>query len=385
MRYPTLVLVVAALLPGCAGGGGTVPDRATDGPVARYQQLYSSGRFTAAEEELRSAVARDASDMLARRLLGRVLLMRNQVKEATTHLAEAVRLSTDKRGLQDPMALQDYASALHRADEYNGLARIYFILGNAMLSTKYREMARIRPPYTSTFRGESATIGFLDRASLPVVNASVNGSVGTFVIDTTEGEIVLDNEFAKLTRVKVAGAPGSAVNEGFVDEVGLPGLSVRNVPVQIRNLKRLGSREINGIFGLSFLLHFIVTIDFKRDRLTLRPLGSRPEARGDDIPLLIANDSTLLVAAYIDGKDAHVALHLGMAGKQFVPAPILVEAKVKEVHVGPLRPVAAGDASLFPPGLDRTFGFPIGGILGVDAFRGRTVTLDFDAMRFTIE
>ncbi|HTF57386.1 MAG TPA: hypothetical protein VK661_09150, partial [Planctomycetota bacterium] len=165
---------------------------------------------------------------------------------------------------------------------------------------------------------------------------------------------------------------------------------VRNLPVVVSGTK-LG---VDGVLGVGFLSHTQATVDHRRGRIVLRPSASRMR-EGEAWPLSFAGDRTLLAPARIDGIDTFVIVNPTARGMRFVPSQAMLFEKSRRFPKSPaLERVEAGsmalkvetqDSKTFPEGLDVAYGFMIGGMLGADGFRNRTVTFDFRAMRITVE
>ncbi len=396
-----ILLLCVLLAPGCSGGATTQKPPAT-GNAEKGQDLYLAGQFETAEAELRGAVQRDPKDVLARRLLGRVLLLRNQTREAADQLGQAVNLTKDKHQGFDPMAMQDYVGALYRMDDFARLSEWYGNMHDVVLHGKYKQMSRLTPPYTASWRGGAASMPS-ERGPVPVFEMRVNGASGAFSIDTSAGELVLDNKFAKSAGAKVMGSTSrtmtGALTEGYVDMIDAPGLQLRTVPVVMRDLQPIGARHVIGVLGANFLMHFQTTIDFRAERVTLRPMGAPARERGQALPLYIAGDHHFIVRAEIDGKPALLVLHTGLVGRSFVPSQAYIAQRVreekrlptaenpllKEVRLGPVKLVARDDPADFPGGLDTSFGFVVAGLVGPEAFRGRAVTIDVERMKLVME
>ena len=412
-----LALVAVALA--CAGCGGAPSSPSApkggggglSGATDKGLRLYLDGRFDEAEAPLRAAAAADAKDWIARRVLGRILLLKNRLPDARTALTEAVDRSADRTSRNpherepDPIALQDLAWTYYRMDDYDKASRCFLALSETALAKKYGEMAK-RVPYTMSWNGTSATMRFFERAPVPVVQMRVNGAAGLFAIDTSMGELILNKGFARTAGAKTIGTAASTaagiVEEAYVDAIDVTGLQVRNVPVAIHKLQAVGPRELDGIIGSGFLSHFNVTINYGGGHVTLRKRGTGERARGgQELPLYLAADRYFLVPGAIDDKPALLFVHTGATGRAFVPSPTGVNAQpeMKTARVGPIASDAPRGrldpkdpqspvgllADAFPRGVDTTFGFVVAGMLGPDAFAGRSVTFDLDRMVLVIE
>lgn len=385
------LLIAAVFLAsvGCGGGPSGASNPSGQDPAERGHELYSEGKFDAAQRELEGVVASNPKSTLARRLLGRIYLLKGRHREASQQFLSYVTLVRTEQVPVDVTTVQDLFWAFYRMDDYNQAAKAAAMLDDSVLSTKYAEMARRGPAYTSEWRDTLCTLPFL--VSNPMIRG--NGFEGNFTYDLGAGEIVLSREFAKGARVRVAGVPSPGferVEQGIVESLDLPALRVRNVPVVV-NPDQMG---VDGVLGVGFLSHFQVTIDHRRSRVVLRPPGSPPR-EGESLPLYFAGDRTLLAPARIDGIDTFVIVNPTARGVRFVPSQAMLIEKSRRTPASPsLEKVELGsmtvkiesqDTEKFPPGLDVAYGFTVGGMLGEGAFRSKSVTFDFKAMRITVE
>ena len=385
-RWMAAIFLAAA---GCGGGPSGSADSAGRDPADRGHELYSEGKFEAAQRELEAVVARNPKSTLARRILGRIYLLRGRHKEASLQFLSYVTLTRSEQIPVDATTVQDLFWAFYRMDDYNQAAKAAAMLDDSVLSTKYAEMARRGPAYTPEWRDTSCVLPYL--VSNPVIRS--HGVAGNFTFDLGAGEIVLGREFAKGVRVQVAGVPSPGferVEQGIVESLDLPGLRVRNVPVVVTP-DQMG---VDGVFGVGFLSHFQVTIDHRRGRVVLRPAGS--EAReGEALPLYFAGDRTLLAPARVDGIETYLIINPTARGVRFVPSQAMLIEKARRAPKSPaLERVELGSMTLkvetqdpekFPPGLDGAYGFTVGGMLGADAFKSKTLTFDFKAMKIHVE
>lgn len=383
--------VTALLAAACGGtGGSTRPSGDGSDAADRGHELYSEGKLDEAERELASVVARDPKNSFARRVLGRIYLLKGRHSASAEQFLSYVTLARDAKIPVDSMAVQDLFWALYRMDDYIRASKAAGLLDDSVFSFKYGEMARRGPPYTVAWREAHSVLSFEGSGTASV---RINRGLGRFAIDFGAGEIVLSRDFAKEAGVRIAGVPSPGVErdeQGIVETVDLAGLQVRNVPVVVSQVP--GS--VDGVLGVSFLSHFLTTVDLRRGRAVLRPSGSE-RREGDSWPLLFAGDRTLLAPARIDGIDTFVIVNPSARGIKFVPSQAMVLEKARRmkkpsplerVEVGALSiPVTVQTSEKFPAGVDVAYGFMIGGMLGEEAFRNKSVTFDFRAMRITVE
>ena len=388
-RWVSAVLLVAAA---CGGGGGTA--RRTSAPETdasdKGHELYLDGKLDLAERELATQVARDPKNSLARRVLGRVLLLKGRNRESSEQFLSYVTLTRKEEVPVDGSAIQDLFWALYRMDDYANAAKAAAMLDDSVFAVKYGEMARRGSPYTAEWR-EPPSVMALEGANF--ASLRINRMPGRFALDLGAGEMVLDRAFAKQAGVRRVGVPNPGVEkdeQGIVETVDLPNLQVRNVPVVVGQVR--GGAD--GVLGVGFLSHMQSTVDFRRGRAVLRPAGS-PVREGETWPLLFAGDRTLLTPARIDGIDTFVIVNPTARGVKFVPSQAMLIEKARKSPKSPaLERLEIGSLSMaietqapdqFPSGVDVAYGFIIGGMVGADAFRNRTVTFDFRAMKITIE
>lgn len=378
------------LLAACGGAGGS--SRSVDSSN-RALEFYGAGDFEKAEPEIRKALARDPNDLLALRLLGRIQLFRNRLKEASETLRRAVQVAPD-----DVAAVQDLATAYYRMDDYVPAADLYRILGEGVLHAKYSALGRLIP-YVIHWDDEPAILSFVRRDPLPTVRLRVNGIKGLFILDTGSGEVVLDGKFAQKVRAKGVGVRtetfSGAMEEGYVDDIGLGGVTVRNVPVRIHRLPTGGGQEIDGLLGANLLLHFTFTVDYRRDRLILHRSAAPVSKAGAESPFLVVGERFIVVPGKIDGSLTYLFVSTGISTVPVAPSQGAVWTlaggepqgyKIAKVEFGPVTLANPPyDTNAFPSGLDTNYGFTIGAALGHEAFRGRVLTFEPERMKLTIE
>ena len=379
------VAAAALVVMGCGSTGGTGDSEAAD----RGHELYLEGKLEAAEKELAGVVRRDPKDSFARRVLGRILLLRGKNAEAADQFLSDVTLVQSEKVPVDAMAVQDLFWAFYRLDAYERAAKAAALLNDSVFAVKYGEMARRGPPYTTEWQESPAVLSF---EGSPTVSIRINRMPGRVAIDFGSGEIVVGRDFAKDSRVKIAGVPSPGVErdeQGIVESVDIGGLQSRNVPVVVGQVR--GGAD--GVLGVSLFSHFQTTYDLRRGRLVLRPSNS-PVREGESWPLYFAGDRTLLTRARIDGIDTFVIVNPAARGVRFIPSQAMLLEKQRKTGKPELQRVEIGSLSIpvdtqtperFPAGVDVAYGFTVGGLVGEEAFRNRSVTFDFKAMKITLE
>jgi hypothetical protein len=379
-------------------------------------RLWREGRF----EEARAAS--DPGDGAARRRLAHLALLGNDLPEAIARLESFLRARP-----RDATALGLLAEALYRRNDALRAAPLLRRIGRKAFA-RALESFGAREPYRMTEAG-SATLPFVRTDPLPVVVLDVNGHAGRFLIDTGGAELILGEEMAgKVGAARFGteagyfgGRRSASYEHGTVERVGLGGLAVHDVPVQVMKHVRemgaaIGEPGLDGILGTVLLSRFRPTIDYAAGHLRLDPRGhaaARPSALegGVAVPFWLAGHHMVLARGRLAATPPMLLfVDTGLGGVAFTaPASTLTAAGVSLDHaqtafgtggggrlaVVPFRvsELALGDhtrtdldglAGAFPPPLEWDMGFRIGGLISHQYFRAGALTLDFDAMRLTV-
>lgn len=185
-RWAAALVLVAAACGGTAGGRRTSGD---SDAADRGHELYSEGKFDAAERELASVVERDPKNNFARRILGRIYLLKGRHRESVQQFLSYVTLARDAKIPVDGMAIQDLFWAYYRMDDYVNAAKAAEMLDDSVFVVKYREMSRRGPPYTPEWRENGTVLSFEGSNTASI---KINRMPGRFAIDMGSGEMILD-------------------------------------------------------------------------------------------------------------------------------------------------------------------------------------------------
>ncbi|MGC2359046.1 MAG: aspartyl protease family protein [Thermoplasmata archaeon] len=360
------------------------------------------------------------SELLA---IGRIALLQNRLDWAERAFSVALE------GDPNAKIASLLGETFYRADAFEAAAPWFRELGRLAMSRKLESFAGSRPYEPRTVRG--VRLRFVRTDPLPVVRVRINGrATGNFFVDTGGSELYLDSEFAErvgATRFGMeegtyAGGKSAPYEHGKVDSVELDRLMVHNVPVHIVPMRNLwgiaGRRRLHGIIGTVFLYHFTPTIDYVGGNLVLRPRkpgvppsGTAGTACVARIPFWLERDHFMIAHGSVNGRPTMLFLDSGLAGGGFTcPHSTLAEAGIRVPEtaavegqggaggtparrfvVNRLRLGRAdqrnvvGWLGLFPPFLEREFGYRIGGLVSHGFFRNYRVTVDFSRMLMTIE
>jgi hypothetical protein len=381
-------LALATALALALGCGGGAPAAAAATPEERALDALAKGEFDAAEGHLRGAKNPEAVHLLAK-----IHLLRNRPAEAAALLRTLLPTQEHKTvaSVLDMQAVaQDLVAAAVRMDDFNTAHQWCARSDNQVLARKYEILAKA-VGYLQDRDWEESTVDLVNMTALPLVQGSVNGLRGIFLLDTGLGEILLDRDYAKRAGVSVIGLQaGGTLDEGVATSVTLGRLNVRNVPIQLGRLATHSVVPINGAIGLSFLMHFDFTIDYRRAKLVLRKPGSGTDAPRNAVPAILAGDRNLIVKGKLNGSiETFAGINTGISGVTIAVAEQLLQqhpGEIREALAGPLRltrpPV---NTNAFPTGLGGSFGLPVGFVLGHQAFTSRALRLDPRSMRLSIE
>lgn len=388
MRHAAAVL--GLLLVACAPAAGGRREAAGQSAALN---AFQRGDFDKAE-----ALVRGATDDESLTLAGRIHLLKNRGKEAAEALFALVSpyppFGTKKAKYGEMEAVlnlyPELATAYVRADDFTRAATIYSAMGERALARKYEALGK-SVGYLSNLGDGEASIELAGVDPTPHVAMTVNGWPGIFLIDTALDEVVLDRDFAKRAGLQGLGLRTDAYrvsyDESTVEEVGLGRLKVRNVPVHLGQLAGTSKLRADGAVGLSFLMHFDFTLDYRKRRLVLRRPGSAGGAGG--LPAVLAGDRYLLVQGSVNGQPgAWIAIGTAMADLVAAASEGTMAGLggVKELAAGALRLTQPPlDTGAFPLGLDGGFGFPVGFLLGQNALRDHVLRLDPRSMRVWID
>lgn len=289
--------------------------------------LVAAGKFEESRKLLVNAISLNKRESLAWYGLGLLCFYENRPEDAVKYLREAV--------FHDPMQ-PDYFFSLGqvsaRTESYKEASEAYKTFLELSRNTDDERRLRIqgliefldflgnrRALYNTT--GESATtVNFALIGNRPVIELKINDHSEPlrFVLDTGSGISVISEETAERLKIKAVSRGGSAraiggtgefeIVYGFLKQVSIGEVNVRNVPVYIRKFHNQ-SIKFDGYIGLSLISKFLTTIDYgdltfslvKRDKD--EPEASLNEADSDSIPLRLTSSGFLSGEVMVEGVD----------------------------------------------------------------------------------
>ncbi|PYT01425.1 MAG: hypothetical protein DMF63_00825 [Acidobacteria bacterium] len=249
--------------------------------------LLSAGKFREARALFVNALKLDKKEALAWAGYGMLDFYENRILDSLNNLQEAVFFDPD-----EPDYFFALAQVSARAERYKEAADAYYKFLSLSRNTDDDRRARIKgliaflrflgqKQSLYTTGGEAETSVPLDIVgNRPVIEVYVNDRHDPlrFVLDTGSGISVISDKTAKhlgiepITRGGYAkGIGGNGKFEivyGFLKEVNIGQVGIKNVPVYIRKFHTEGD-NIDGYVGLSLISKFLTTIDYGERKFSL--------------------------------------------------------------------------------------------------------------------
>lgn len=418
----TLLAVAGSLgltlfLAGAAVQGAGTPD------LAQADELYRSGQFDEAAPLYADAAKKQLDSYGAALGLGRIFVLRNRLDEAETWVKKALSL---KPGEREPQSLM--GEILYRRNEYSQAAPYFEAIGQNARAEKLRAF-QDKTPFLIESGPDVSVLPFLQTDPLPVIEVTVNGQKGKFLIDTGGGEPHLMPAFAERCGIKpvtqkamgtFAGGRQAAMQGGIAETVRLGDFSLRNVPVDLPEEAHMPSVfQVDGVIGTVLLYHFRFTLDYPGGRLILRRLSPEMSAKapfapepsgGTEVLIWLAGDHYIFARGTANGAGPYLFLiDTGMAGGGFdCPKSVIDEAKIEVSKEGFQGMGGGGPLTIYPftvnltlgearhdnvrglygglsPDSEYGFGFRTGGLISHGFFRPFAVTFDFQDMKLYLK
>jgi len=255
------------------------PTNARAYAVLGYTLLYA-GRFIDARNVLYNAIQLNKKEDLAWAGYGMLDFYENRMGESIDHLYQSVYLEPN-----EPDYWFALAQVSARAERYKEAADAYERFLSVADKTDADRRERIKglinflrylgqkQSLYVTGGQEQTTVPIRLVGNRPLVKVSVNDSDEplNFVLDTGSGISVVSNKTAERLKIKpithggfakgIGGDGKFEIVYGFLRKVKVGDVSVRNVPVYIRQFQN-GGEEVDGYIGLSLISKFLTTLDY---------------------------------------------------------------------------------------------------------------------------
>ncbi len=285
--------------------------------------MLSAGRFAEAKSLFYTALTLNRKEDLAWAGCGMLDFYENRIDDSLANLREAVYYAPNEADY-----VFAYAQVSSRDERYSDAAEAYRQFLMVSKNTDDERRARIKGLINFlTFLGqrdrlyiaagdERTSVPFRLVGNRPVIQIRVNDSREplNFVLDTGSGMSVISNKTAERLRIKPITKGGFAkgiggdgrfeIVYGFLRQVDLGSVTLRNVPVYIREFHSSGE-AIDGYIGLSLISKFLTTIDYgdltfalvKKDAESVPPIDSKASS----LPLRLTSSGFLSGEVQLEG------------------------------------------------------------------------------------
>jgi tetratricopeptide (TPR) repeat protein len=285
--------------------------------------LVGDGRFNEARIVLVGALKADRSEAIAWAYLGMLEFYENNIDESLLNLREAVFYSPEEGDF-----LYALAQVSGRAEKYAEAAQAYEDFLAFSKNTDDERRARIKglinflkflgvkSSLYQTAGSSSTEVPFRLVGNRPIIQLKVNGKERplNFVLDTGSGISVISQETADALKIRPVTKGGFAkgiggdgkfeIVYGFLRDVNIGDVYVRNVPVYIR---KFHSDGIDGYIGLSLISKFLTTVDYGASTFALHKKDSAPVQPAKDemsMPLRLTSSGFLSGEVQLEGIEA---------------------------------------------------------------------------------
>jgi tetratricopeptide (TPR) repeat protein/predicted aspartyl protease len=287
--------------------------------------LLTGGRFAEARPVFFNALKLDRGEDLAWYGFGMLEFYENRIDQSILNLQEAMYHEPDEPDYQFA-----YAQVCARAEKYKDAADAYNRFLDISEVTDTERRARIRGLVNflryigrkdglyGSYGKDKTTVAFDLIGNRPIVKIRVNDREEPlrFVLDTGSGITVVSDVTAKQLKIKSITKGGFAkglggdgrfeIVYGFLKNLSIGDVSLRNVPVYIRKFQD-GQNGVDGYIGLALISKFLATIDYGDNTFSLLKKESSNGLVGDPaltLPLRLTSSGFLSGQVQLEGVDA---------------------------------------------------------------------------------
>lgn len=286
--------------------------------------LLSAGKFREARAVFFNALRLDRKEALAWAGYGMLDFYENRILDSLSNLQEAVFRKSD-----EPDYYFSLAQVSARAERYKEAADAYYRFLVLSRNTDDDRRSRIKGlisflRYLGLKQSLYVTSGQTETSvpiqvigNRPIIELRVNGRDQPlrFVLDTGSGISVISDKTAKQLKIEPVTRGGFAkgiggdgkfeIIYGFLRQVEIGDISIRNVPVYIRKFHSDGN-DIDGYVGLSLISKFLTTIDYGSLTFSLTKKDTNEPSRtadGVSLPLRLTSSGFLSGEVQLEGVE----------------------------------------------------------------------------------
>lgn len=288
--------------------------------------LLGAGRFNDARAMFINSIKLNRKQAFAWAGFGMLDFYENRIQDSLRNLQEAVFHDPDQ-----PDYLFALAQVAARSEKYKEAADAYYRFLSISRDADDERRARIkglinflnflgqRQSLYTTQGASETSVSFNLTGNRPIIQLKVNGKDEplNFVLDTGSGISVISDKTAKRLRIDPITKGGFAkgiggdgrfeIVYGFLRQVDIGEVEIRNVPVYIRKFHSDGN-NIDGYIGLSLISKFLTTIDYGNQTFSLTKALDSKESfdadRGVSLPLRLTSSGFLSGEVQLEGVEA---------------------------------------------------------------------------------
>lgn len=330
--------------------------------------MLGAGRFSDARDLYYSALTLDKRQALAWAGIGMIEFYENRINDSLKNLGQAVYYDRDQ---------PDYVFALAqvsaRAEKYKEAADAYHRFLQVSKDTDDERRDRIkglinflnflgqRQSLYSTGGSDSTVVPIDLVGNRPVIKVRVNGKDEplNFVLDTGSGISVISDETAKKLDIdpitkggwgKGIGGDGKfEIVYGFVREMQIGEVEIRNVPVYIRKF-HVGGNPVDGYIGLSLISKFLTTLDYGNRTFELSKAAQAPETAGPAgtlaLPLRLTSSGFLSGEVQLEGVESSLNFIVDTGASVSVISDDLASTEAISPFISPQKMRVIGSAGV---------------------------------------
>lgn len=376
--------------------------------VALVRAEFNAGHF---DDVLRSgpiALALEGKEPEVLYTMARSQLLLGDLAGAQRTLSRASR-----SGVRGDAIARQQAWIHARNGDFPKLAKALDAAGGAPMAGRYRSF--VGKPYTPVASRECVTSSKLTSASpLLLASISLDDKAGDAVIDTASAELIVSKSFATEVGITIRSRAdfdeqAPEVGYGQADRLTVAGVTIQNVPVAViadevvADMSGDATGKVKAVLGTHVLSRYLLTIDAKASTLELIAPGpackvAREKRRtGTAIPFFLHEAHHIYVASQMEGAEGLYLLNTGMRGADLaatmlaygnagVGAPALRSDEVPMVTIerfamGPYTASKVAAAFGFFEQSESSDGFRLDGMIGLGAFGGHPLTLDYEGQK----
>ncbi len=271
--------------------------------------LLGAGNFKECRPILETSLQLNKREALAWASLGQLEFYENNISESLTDMREAVYRDND-----EPDYIFALAQVAARSEKYKEAAAAYQRFLRISPNTDTERRDRIigiinflnyieqKQSLYSIAGSDKTVVPVTLVNNRPVIQVVINGKeeIQNFVLDTGSGISVISEETAERLNIDpvTKGGIGTGIGGdgkfdivfGFVREIKIGDVEIRNIPVYIRKFHSGSDRteRVDGYIGLSLISKFLTTLDYGAKTFELEKAvanGGEDPAREDALTM----------------------------------------------------------------------------------------------------